>query len=321
MHAPSPACYHAAVMKPRHLLRRLGRILPRALRLLLLRRYMARHHYPCADTWAPGEAGEFSFTNASEQTPLRLRGWVHRPAGQPAGTVFLLHGFLSCAAAKIKEARLFARECSLVCVAWDARAHGNSDAAVPTFGPQEVGDVSAALEKAAAMGLPRPFILYGTSMGGMVARCAARCLPQIAGVITSHAPGSLRDLLELPPMTPTERVLLQDVLLCGEYGCEIEDCGDPANMPVQHGCKPFVLAISGEKDCYCEERMRAAFLTWPGEKAYNVFPGETKARCIRYVFPHTGHPGGPDPVSYEQPEYPRLLKEAIARILDEHKCR
>ena len=170
MHAPAPACYHAAVMKPRNLLRRLGRILPRALRLLLLRRYMARHHYPCADTWAPGESGEFSFTNASERTPLRLRGWVHRPDGQPKGTVFLLHGFLSCAAAKIKEARLFARECGLVCVAWDARAHGSSDAAVPTFGPQEVGDVSAALEKATAMGLPRPFILYGTSMGGMFAQ-------------------------------------------------------------------------------------------------------------------------------------------------------
>ena len=306
------------VKTPCNILRRGGRFFPRALRLLLLRRYMARHCYPCADAWAPGESEEFCFTNASEQSPLRLRGWVHRPEGKAVGTVFLLHGFLSCAAAKIKEARLFSRECGLACVAWDARAHGRSDAAVPTFGPQEVGDVSAALEKAEAMGLPRPFILYGTSMGGMVARCAARCLPRIAGVITSHAPGSLRDLLELTPMTPMERVLLRDVFLYGEYGCEIEDCGDPANMPVQRGCDPFVLAISGEKDCYCEERMRAGFLTWPGEKAYNVFPSETKARCIRYVFPHTGHPGGPDPVSYDQPEYPRLLKEAAARILAEH---
>lgn len=287
-----------------------GLLTPHALRMRLLRAYMRRHAHPCTEHWAPGESEPFDFTNREEKRPIHLRGWLHRPQGTPRGTVFLLHGFRRAADARVPEAKLFAERCGLACVAWDARAHGRSDTATLTFGAQEAGDVRAALARAEQMGLPRPYIGYGSSMGGMALRYVAE---ELQGLILIHSPASAADVLELAPMPRLSLDFLSGFFIQADYGKDI--IRRTAPIPRAERC-PLILEISGEKDCYDESRMRAAFDRLPGDKAYNVFPSETTARCIRYTFPDTGHMGTGTPRSADKPEFPRLILELVDRVLN-----
>lgn len=137
--------------------------------------------------WTPARFGLRAEAVELETEPgLYLRGWLLRAenAGAPArGTVVLLHGISSCKEATLPVAQIFARA-GWRCLAYDSRAHGDSDGRWCTYGDREKLDVSRWLD--ALGGRRGPFVVWGTSMGGAVAIEALAHDPRLrCGIVES----------------------------------------------------------------------------------------------------------------------------------------
>lgn len=93
----------------------------------------------------------------------RLEAWVLRPA-EPRGTVLLFHGYSAARDSMLEEAHEFLN-LGYAALLVDFRGCGSSDGSTTTFGYHEADDVTAAVEQTQQLGLPRPWVLYGRSMG------------------------------------------------------------------------------------------------------------------------------------------------------------
>jgi len=107
---------------------------------------------------------------------LRLSGWVIEPP-RPRGTVALFHGLRSNRGRTLNRAAFLARA-GYRCVAFDHRAHGESQGRRTSFGYFEGRDVLAALRFVREHWPGQPSAALGVSMGA-----AALCFagPQASG--------------------------------------------------------------------------------------------------------------------------------------------
>ena len=105
------------------------------------------------------------FDHLSCHTPdgLRLAGWLVEPE-TPRGTVLLFHGLRCTRELVLERLVLFARA-GYRCVAFDHRAHGESQGRITSFGYHEAGDVAAVLELVKRRWPEQPRIAVGISMG------------------------------------------------------------------------------------------------------------------------------------------------------------
>jgi alpha-beta hydrolase superfamily lysophospholipase len=101
---------------------------------------------------------------------LRLTGWVVEPP-QPRGTVALFHG-LRCTRELMLERMAILVRAGYRCVAFDHRAHGQSQGRLTSFGYHEGRDVAAVLDLVNRFWPERPHAVLGISMGA-AAICAA----------------------------------------------------------------------------------------------------------------------------------------------------
>lgn len=85
-------------------------------------------------------------------------------AGQSRGTAFLLHGYADCKASTLPEAKAF-HELGWNVWLLDFAGSGGSDGHTTSIGYHEAADVVRLLRAAEAVGMPRPYVLYGMSMG------------------------------------------------------------------------------------------------------------------------------------------------------------
>ena len=118
---------------------------------------------------------------------VTLKGWQCHAASPRRGTIVYLHGIAdnrSSAAGPID--RFVARGFDVV--AYDSRAHGQSDGDVCTYGFFEKGDLHRVLDTVS----PGPIVLFGTSLGGAVALQEAAGDPRVAAVIAVETFSDLR---------------------------------------------------------------------------------------------------------------------------------
>ena len=113
-----------------------------------------------------------------------IDGWL-LPAGPRAkGTVFLLHGYNNNKQFMVGWEWIRDREDWNV-VMFDFREHGDSTRSLfpSTIGYHEIWDVKAVVDWADRRKLPRPFVIYGRSMGAAAGLRWASMDPRITGVL------------------------------------------------------------------------------------------------------------------------------------------
>lgn len=95
---------------------------------------------------------------------LNLEGWLLTPP-KPRGTVVLFHGYAACRSTLLEQGRTI-HDLGFAVFLLDFRGSGGSDGSATTLGYHEAHDVAAAVRLVRTLGLPRPLVLYGQSMGG-----------------------------------------------------------------------------------------------------------------------------------------------------------
>lgn len=274
--------------------------------------------------------------------------WVHNPCDGTAlcawmrrvhearGTVFFAHGFTRCAADMLEYGRKAEQKYHMCSMGWDARMHGSSGNGILSFGINESYDLEAVINKAEAEGLPRPYILYGISLGGMTSRIAARRLPQVDGAIIVQAPANPHIAIEKTPTHPgvPEYVpsflkqglvptLLKQLInsLDGFNNCLDRGIPDDSHCPMHPHADPMILEIIGERDYYGCREMCDAFEAWPEPRGYRVNPlsdeGRAKRR-FRLLLP-IDHPGTNSPWFGEFPQYHEYLDAFIQRVVEDYE--
>lgn len=129
---------------------------------------------------------------------------------------------------------------------YDRRTVGSSSAASL---PRKAADLTADLfDSLSAANIRGPYILFGTSMGGLLVRSFAATHP-VAGFVTSNQPGTSRELTPLayPLMTPSERAA-DAAWMAGDNNEHIDVADvsrtiDRASPPAV----PYVIMISTER--------------------------------------------------------------------------
>jgi len=115
---------------------------------------------------------------AFESGGLKLRGWLFRGPGKRRGTVIYLHGSADNRASGVYIAERFLKR-GFDALAYDSRAHGESDGDACTYGYFEKEDLRKALDLLTV----KPVVAIGVSLGGAVALQAAAEDSRIAAVV------------------------------------------------------------------------------------------------------------------------------------------
>jgi uncharacterized protein len=120
---------------------------------------------------------------------VMLQGWRMLPHGPRRGTVVYLHGIVDNRGAGIPVGeRLAARGFHVV--AYDARAHGESDGPACTYGYYEKRDLQRVIDV-----LPRgPVVLFGNSLGAAVALQTAAEDSRVTAVVALESFSDLRTI-------------------------------------------------------------------------------------------------------------------------------
>ena len=132
----------------------------------------ARRHVTQA---RPVGADDVEFQGAG----VKLRGWLFRGPAPRRGTVIYLHGSADNRASGVWIAGHFV-ERGFDVLAYDGRAHGESEGDACTYGYHEKADLSRAIDI-----LPRngPVVVFGSSLGAAVALQASPQEPRIAAIV------------------------------------------------------------------------------------------------------------------------------------------
>lgn len=112
---------------------------------------------------------------------VTLRGWRCRAVGRRRGTLVYLHGVADNHSSAAGVVERFVRQ-GFDVVAYDSRAHGDSDGAACTYGFFEKRDLHRVLDTVA----PGPIVLVGTSLGAAVALQEAAIDPRVTAVVAAE---------------------------------------------------------------------------------------------------------------------------------------
>jgi len=99
---------------------------------------------------------------------LKLKGWLFRRPGPRRGTVIYLHGSADNRESGVYIAERFVAH-GFDALAYDSRAHGESEGSACTYGYFEKHDLSRALDRLQS----QPIVVLGVSLGAAVALQAA----------------------------------------------------------------------------------------------------------------------------------------------------
>jgi|SRR5688572_6818685 len=113
---------------------------------------------------------------------VTLRGWRCAPHGPRRGSVVYLHGVADNRSSAVGVIDWFTQR-GFDVVAYDSRAHGQSDGTVCTYGFYEKRDLTHVIGSLQ----PGPVLLIGSSLGAAVAIQAAADDERVSGVIAAEA--------------------------------------------------------------------------------------------------------------------------------------
>lgn len=120
---------------------------------------------------------------------LTLRGWHCAAIGQRRGSVVYLHGVADNRSSAVGVIEWFTRR-GFDVIAYDSRAHGQSDGSVCTYGFYEKRDLKGVIDSLS----PGPIVVMGHSLGGAVAIQGAAADERVTGVIAVEAFSDLRTI-------------------------------------------------------------------------------------------------------------------------------
>jgi uncharacterized protein len=121
---------------------------------------------------------------------VRLQGWFCSAAGSRRGSMVMLHGVADTRASVAGLVERYARK-GFDTVAYDSRAHGESEGEFCTYGFWEKQD----LRRVVATLPDGPVILVGTSLGAAVSLQEAAHDPRIAAVVAAEVFSDLESVV------------------------------------------------------------------------------------------------------------------------------
>jgi uncharacterized protein len=134
----------------------------------------------------PDSCTEASFAGAG----VTLRGWRCLTKDNHRGTLVYLHGIADSRGSAAGVVRRFVSR-GFDVIAYDSRAHGESDGEACTYGYYEKDDLRRVLDTIA----PGPVVLIGTSLGAAVALQAAAEDSRIAAVVAAEVFSDLESVV------------------------------------------------------------------------------------------------------------------------------
>ena len=200
---------------------------------------------------------------------IRLSAWYTPP--QNGAVILLAHGYGNKRPEWVYA--LLARKKYGV-LAWDARAHGESEGKISTIGYLEVLDAKAALQYARAQPGVEHIGAWGGSMGGATIIRAAAQFPQIEAIFVDSSFTSLEDefnyLVPFPVINPVAKFIVT-------YGTGLElDQVNPLDDIVRISPRP-VYIVQGLADAVAPPDS--------GEKLFNA-AGEPRFLWQQANVPH-----------------------------------
>jgi pimeloyl-ACP methyl ester carboxylesterase len=173
---------------------------------------------------------------------VQLHGWTCAATAPRRGTIVYLHGI---ADNRTSAAGVIARfqPRGFDVIAYDSRAHGQSDGDVCTYGFYEKQDLHRVLDALAA----GPIVLIGNSLGGAVALQEAAEDPRVTAVVAAETFSSLRAVAtERAPSFFTKGEIRKAFELASKEGRFDIDAVSPENAAMS--IRVPVLLIHGAAD-------------------------------------------------------------------------
>jgi fermentation-respiration switch protein FrsA (DUF1100 family) len=212
---------------------------------------------------------------------LKLQAWYTPP--QNGAIILLAHGYK---AARLTDFHLFLAQHGYGVLSWDARAHGESEGDLCTWGYYEVLDVAAALAYAQQQH-PAAIGILGLSMGGVTAIRAAVQYPAIEAVVADSAFAGIIEPIHNAIPSPIMRPLIR-FFVERELGLTVDDLR-PVDEIGQIAPRP-VFILQGLSDTLV-----------PPDNAEKLYSAAGEPRYL-WTEPGVGHVGlyGSRPDEYAQ---------------------
>jgi alpha-beta hydrolase superfamily lysophospholipase len=171
-----------------------------------------------------------------------LRGWRCRAVGHPRGTIVYLHGVADNRGSASNVIRRYAPK-GFDVIAYDSRAHGDSEGSNCTYGYFEKDDLRRIVGEIEE----GPIILLGNSLGAAIAIQAAAGHPRISAVIAVETFSDLRTIgRERAPIILTNGMIARAFELAETLGAFDVDAVSP--VQAAKNVRVPVLLIHGTAD-------------------------------------------------------------------------
>jgi len=220
----------------------------------------------------PSTARDVSFRSGD----LLLKGWLFEGSGARRGTIVYLHGSADNRASGVYVAEHFLKG-GFDALAYDSRAHGESEGSACTYGFYEKGDLSRAIDLLHS----QPVLVFGVSLGGAVAIQAAAEDPRIAAVVAVATFSDLRTVArERAPFFASSANIEAAFRLAEQQGAFKVDEVSPLLASAR--VRAPVLLIHGQADNETPpEHSQHLYSTLHSEKRLLLVPGAGHNDALR----------------------------------------
>jgi uncharacterized protein len=223
---------------------------------------------------------------------VMLSGWKLPAHGKARGTVVYLHGIADNRGSSLGAARLTLRGFDVV--AYDSRAHGDSDGTACTYGFYEKNDLRRVIDAVAR----EPVVVIGSSLGAAVALQAAAEDRRIHAVVAAESFSDLKTIAtERAPRLLTKGAIRKAFAVAEAQGRFQVDAVSP--MLAASRITVPVLLLHGELD---RETSPAH-----SRRIYDALAGEKRL----IVVPRAGHNQSLSDATWPQIE--RWIEEVLPR--------
>lgn len=207
---------------------------------------------------------------------VRIRGWRFRHSGPARGTVIYLHGSADNRTSGVSVAERFTRRGYDV-IAYDSRAHGESEGEACTYGYYEKQDLRRVIDAVE----PGPVAVLGISLGGAVALQAAAIDARIRTVVSVSTFSDLRTVAteRAPRIASKDEIEAAFRLAETIAHFQVDDVSPVASA--RHITVP-VLLVHGQDDRETPAaHSQRIFAALPGPKRLVLVPGAGHNDALR----------------------------------------
>lgn len=223
-------------------------------------------------TAPPPSCRETAFHGAG----VTLKGWTCRTRSPRRATLVSLHGVADNRTGSAGIIERFGRR-GFDVIAYDSRAHGDSDGDACTYGYFEKRDLHRVLDRVE----PGPVVLLGVSLGAAVALQHAADDPRVSAVVAAETFSDLRTVVaERAPFFFTSILFEQALALAERRGRFRVDAVSP--VAAARRIKAPVLLIHGGADTdTLPDHSRRVFAALGGPKRLVIVPAAAHNRSLR----------------------------------------